>query len=718
MVRLKSRGAALLVSGSGLLAFAAGALAQTLPPLPPPPTAETKVSDENTEQIIVTARKRSESIQDAPVAVSAFSAAALDRQQISNLADLSLAVPGMLITQTGGSANAAQVFIRGFGQDALGFNSESPIGMYFDGVYLGRVQGALVDLLDIERIEVLRGPQGTLYGRNSTTGAVKIVPRAPNFANSRVIGDLTTGSFNRLDFRVSASTPLADNKAAAKFDFVSKKNDGYIQGVNAAGVTTGQRANGADRQIGRLSFAWAAAENVLVDFAADVTRNRSGPLVSTPIICVSGANSACVPRYGNPYYAGLNLQGQQKSDSWGYSAKVDWALGTVDFKSITAYRGFEALDPIDLATIAGAPNPIIYDQRQRQFSQEFQLTSNKGGAFDWVAGVFYFKEKWKTDSNFVNLRRNLDEQSADSVAAFGEVNFKLSAPLTLTLGARVTKDTKSINRKIFNPRTATAPTVDTNASDFSSSVATPKVALDYKLNKDSLLYVSWGQGYRPGGYGSTWPGNLIAAGGKFEAEKMDSIEVGYKLSWLQNRASLNLSAYQSKYKNLQQGLLTPTAFNIVSSDAEIKGLEAEFSARLAPAFLLYGNIGFLENKITRSSIPGDNLSRKLRYAPKSTYKIGAEYKTLVRGAGSLIFGSNIARVSRTPMDNANSLSVFMDAYTLVDAQVVFEDEKKRYKLILAGKNLTDVQYWRSGIGGSGRFYAAPKTWSLGIQTSF
>jgi iron complex outermembrane recepter protein len=679
-------------------------------------TSEAVASD---NQILVTARKRSESLQDVPIPISVFDDKALQRMQVFNITDLSLAAPSVLITQTGGSANAAQIFIRGFGRDALGYNAEAPVAVYFDDVFMSRAQGAMLDILDLERVEILRGPQGTLFGRNATAGAVRFVVRGPDLDDVRGRADVTLGNFNRIDVRGSISVPLIEGELAAKLDVVSRNADGYVGGVNANGTRNNLDINGMDRALVRGALAWRASEKVMVDITGDYSRDRSGAITGTPITCQAGANSVCVPRFGDPFLAGINFPGEQRFTGWGLSAKVTADLGFGEFKSISAYRGLSALDPIDLSSIPGAPSPIIYDQDQEQFSQELQLVSSSDGPFNFAAGVFYFYEKWRTDSNFVNLRRNVDEQTAHSIAAFGELYYTIAPGLTITAGGRITYDTKSIARDIFVPRTAAVPTVSTQPADFSETVFTPKLAVDYKASDNVLLYASWAQGYRPGGFGNTWPGNAIAAQGQFAAELAENFEVGAKASAWNGRFTIDFAAYRSEYTDLQQGQLTPTAFIVTSSDARVQGIEIETTLRPVQGLSLFANLGLLDNKITRSNIPGDDLTRRLRYAPEVTFMLGGQYETAIDSKGTRFFiGANYAYVSRTPMDQANSLSLFMPAYGLLDGQVGFEFADQRYRVSLGGRNLTDKAYWRSGVPGQARFYAPPRTILLNLATQF
>ncbi|MFO1455060.1 MAG: TonB-dependent receptor [Steroidobacteraceae bacterium] len=667
------------------------------------------------EEVVVTARKREESLQAAPLAVSAFGEASLARQQISTVVDLNLAVPSVLVTRTGGSSTAAQIFIRGIGQDSLGFNSETPIAVYLDDVYMGRVQGTIVDFIDLERVEVLRGPQGTLYGRNSTAGAVKYVMRRPDLQHPRFVGDVTVGSYNRADVRASGSMPFADGKFAIKADVAVSNQDGYVEGVDATGKKTGQDANGVDRKGGRVALRWQASDVLDFELAVDMTRDRSGVQLSTPITCVSGANSQCEPLYGDPYLAGINLSGQ-KSDSSGASLRIEWGLDWANLKSVTAVRKLEFTDPIDLNAVPGAPLTIMSSNDQNQWSQEFQLTSKGSGPWSWVAGAFYFHEESKPDSTFLGARRNVDDQTADSFAVYGEASYGFANGVTLTAGGRWTQDKKDIDRLIYIPMAAATPSISASGS-FNESVFTPKVSLSWKATDAALLYATYAEGYKPGGFSETWPSTAVAATGQFKSEKTKAYELGAKTSWMDERLTFNAAVYQTDYNGLQQSLLTTTSFAVVTSDVQIQGLEFELAARPVEPWLIYGNIGFLNDKIKASTIPGDNLSRRLRYAPEQTYKLGTEVRFPVGGM-EFFAGASVAHMGATPMDNANTLGIFMPAYEIVDAQLGMVFGGGRWTVTAGGKNVGDTAYWRSGVAGRGRFYAPPSTYALTIKASF
>lgn len=281
-----------------------GALAQQAPAASPSPSpaasaaAKKAAAEANkVESITVTtARRRGEEIQDVPVSVTTITAQGLQNQQIVDLEGLNLSIPNVTIVRNTGTNVGAQVYIRGVGNDDSAFNIEPPVGMYLDDVYMGRQIGAMLDVLDFERIEFLRGPQGTLYGRNSSAGAIKYISRRPNLYDTKVSGSIAGGSYGKRNFNFSGSVPLAENTFALKFDVGTRKQDGWMKVVNAAGADTGQRANGLDSQAARLSALWNVTGTTDVFFSYDVSTNESGPqaIASTNCTGLIGAGDVAV----------------------------------------------------------------------------------------------------------------------------------------------------------------------------------------------------------------------------------------------------------------------------------------------------------------------------------------------------------------------------------------------------------------------------------------
>jgi iron complex outermembrane recepter protein len=281
------------------------------------------------EEVTVTARKRAESLQDVPVAVTSIGAEAADRQQFSSLRDINFSVPNLSVFNNQSTVISSATFIRGVGQDDSTPVQEQGVATYLDDVYLPRAQGGLLDLLDFERIEVLRGPQGTLYGRNSSGGALKFVTRAPSLDETRLLAQATFGRYDRRDFGVSASVPLIEGSVGFRADFVSRDRDGYI-----TQESTGNDVSRVDRQTGRVALRWEPSDALRVDWSADATRDRSGLQGGTPIQPDPNGNlpRGYGPIYGDLYVTGADVPDFNEFDGEGTALTVAYSLGRAELK--------------------------------------------------------------------------------------------------------------------------------------------------------------------------------------------------------------------------------------------------------------------------------------------------------------------------------------------------------------------------------------------------
>ena len=712
-----------------------GALAQQAAAASPLPLTAAKKAAADANKVesitVTTARRRGEEIQDVPVSVTTITAQGLQNQQIVDLEGLNLSIPNVTIVRNTGTNVGAQVYIRGVGNDDSAFNIEPPVGMYLDDVYMGRQIGAMLDVLDFERIEFLRGPQGTLYGRNSSAGAIKYISRRPSLYDTKVSGSIAGGSYGKRNFNFSGSVPFAENTFALKLDVGTRKQDGWMKVVNAAGADTGQRANGVDNQAARVSALWNVTGTTDVFFSYDVSTNESGPQAIASVNCTGLIGAGVSPFAPNsafnvicPFRFDARTTGQGAPDinkfrGWGSNLTVTTDLGGAEFKSITGYRGFKDDLSLDLSGNPAAPFNLLQYLKQKQFSQELQLISKAGGGLGWIVGAFYFDESIDQNAVFGG-RRNIDNQNAKSLAFFGELNWTFATDLTLTIGGRQSKDKKAIDRQYFlspnDPRPAVTLSKGTN--DYSESKFTPKVGLDYKLNKDMLVYATWGEGYRAGGYAAARPTSASQVGGQIVAETVSSWETGLKSEWLGKRAKLNLAYFRSTYKNLQSSVLgADGSFSVISGDAKFYGVDIETAFKLTPDWNIYGIAGFLRDEWTRqpANIP---TAVRLKHVPRSQYKIGTDYRSAPVGPGRFVFAANYRWTDEIYRSTANHQNIKSPAYSIIDAQVGYEWEQGKYRLSLEGTNLTDKVTWTQGVSTLGRYIGQPRLVSLTFGARF
>ena len=567
------------------------------------------------EEIVVTAQKRAENLQEVPVSVTAFSAANLESRSMFNLGNLSSFTPNVDINHgkgDGGSTNAA-VFIRGVGQNDFIFPTDPGVGIYLDGVYIARSIGGMLDLADVERIEVLRGPQGTLYGKNTIGGAINVVTSRPSGETSGRV-KVTFGERDRQDLEANLSLPLIDNKLYAKLALASKNQDGFSERVSSNLDLGDTNVDAA-----RLGLNWILSEDVSLYLSADASRIRQngapGTLLETfdaPGGLYGLYNGLAAPFVGaqlglppgslfdDRWVTGdtdkSNGTGptEDENDTWGVIATLDWEINeNVSFKSITAYREMEATIRTD---IDYSPFPIIHtdeEQDQEQFSQEFQL-SGDSGKLHWLVGAYYLTEDI-SDLNTTLLASGIFDTlnvlpaavvplvpgvvcpAAPPAPCAGGAGNPLNAALDLDVRPYTSLDTTNWatfvhlsyalteqlsltlgGRYSYEEKEYFIDSVFPSSGNIATpptkdtqdwSKFTPKIGVDFQVNEDLMVYGSITQGQKSGGWN---PRPLQPAEFKrYDQEELTAYEIGLKSKLLDGRMTLNIAAFYSEYEDLQ-----------------------------------------------------------------------------------------------------------------------------------------------------------------------
>jgi iron complex outermembrane receptor protein len=670
-----------------------------------PPQSDTGAVSE----VSVTARRISESQQTTPVAVTALSGAILQQVAAADSLDLSGRAPNVQVVQTGAGAGAASVFIRGIGNNALGFNLDNPVGVYIDDVYMPRLQGSLIDLLDLQRVEILRGPQGTLYGRDSTVGAIKYVSKDPDPNDAHYSAGATFGDYDRRDLLLGASVPIIPGSLAVKVDASSRNQTGYMIGVNAAGKPDGQRGNGIDRQSGRLSVLWTPGADWRVNYIADISNDGSGSSIPTAISAPNGtkcnpAAAPCRTLFNSPYKTGINLVPFGYDNSWGQSVHVEYHPSWATIKSITAYRELTGLDVIDQTRIPGA-GVLLHDlKHQNQVSEEIQAASNSTGPFTWVGGLVYFHEGIGHFANLYTTQLVNDAQLTDSYAAYANLNYKIIDGLHFEAGGRFSDETRSIDR-VVSPIGGGTPLITGNAS-FSESKFTYKVGIDYEITPNVMVYAAHSTGFRPGSFASTYASPVVAAVvfGHTGAETAENNEVGLKSEWFERRLRANLAAFDTDYKNLQTQA-TSFPYNVTATDFRFKGVELELEARPIRNLSLFASGGSLD----ASTLSGVNAGKRPRLTPALQYSIGGEYRVPLNNNIQLFINADDVYTSQFTTDPSNVSSATQGAYSLVGASVGAEFDGGKYRISVGGKNLTNAAYFNGTSLNVSQYYGPPRT---------
>lgn len=685
------------------------------------------------DEIVVTARRQAENLQEVPIAVTAFSGNSLQQIAAADLGDVQNLVPNLTLHQ--GDASNAVVYIRGVGQiDSLAF-ADPGVGIYLDDIYLGRAQGAFLDIVDVERIEVLRGPQGTLYGRNTIGGAVKYVSRQPG---NQLEGKLsiTAGNYDRRDFSASVGGAVIEDTLLMKASVASLQRDGY-----ADNTSTGDEDGDKDTLAGRVSMIWHASDTLDVHFAVDSSRDDSDtsrtPARATPVFGI--------PASTDPFKIQADFNDRNELDTEGVSLILDWTVSdNLQFKSITAARQMDYKTHLDLDATEFPLFGVFVDQDQEQFSQEFQFNYDTGDRWSLVAGLYYFKETDVTESGIFGpaisfISNSENDQETTSYAVYGEAVYQLTDQLRLTAGLRYTKEEKDFERvqefygagQTFPPQLGTG-FVATNVDESEDwSMATPKLGLDYRLSKEAMIYASISRGFKSGGFDGR--SNDAFGATPYDQETLWAYEAGLKSQFLAQRLQLNAAVFFNDYDDLQLSSFTAAsdgtfqALFTNAGKAETYGLELELSALVTDQLSLDFNLGYLNAEYKEYVGPnGADISdeRELVNSPEWSGRVALRYDLSFTGGARLSIGTDLSYRDTVYPTVSSSEILAQDSYTLWSANLQYISADEHWEVLLSGKNLTDREYITHGfdlsdsLGYQLAYYGAPRTASINLTYRF
>ena len=712
------------------------------------------------EQVTVTARRREETLQDVPIAVTAISGDALLASGATDITAISESVPNVTFETSRGTNSTLTAFVRGVGQQDPVAGFEQGVGIYLDDVYLNRPQAAVLDIYDVERVEVLRGPQGTLYGRNTTGGAVKYVNSRLDPTDPRFNARLSIGDYDQLDLVLSGSAPLTDTFRVG----------GAVAGLTRSGYGTneftGEDNYDKDVFASRVSAEWEPSSQFLVRISGDYVRDDSSPRQGYRLLPFTSA-TLDLPVLDNEYNttAGLSELGpihRNSVEAVGGQVHVEWApTPEWTFRSISAYRRDKTESPLDLDSSPTAilDAPVVY--RNKQFSEELQAVY-EGDRLQFVGGLYYL------DANAFNAfdvvfgsatSFTLGDVDTSTWAAFGELTYALTDTLSLTVGGRYTEDERSVEvqKEIFvgvnspyfgntGATSLTAPVivngeevVPTFRGVRQDDAFTPRVILSWEPTRDLNIYASYSQGFKGGGFDPRGSYDTAAVRDGFEPEFVDSYEIGLKATLLGGRAHISTDVFFADYTDVQvPGAIVvpgpPVSFvgsTTNAGAAEIPGVEFEGDMRFDEHWSGTLAFGYVDAKYTEFVVGNVDVSdqRDIQNTPDWT---GAT--SLTWGTPLALFGDD-GRVSVTGNASYRGFTqqfeyatplLDQEAYWLYNASVNWKSDNGRWTLALNGRNLSDERYITSGYTflGAGTadtllaFYGAPRTVTASVGISF
>ncbi len=689
------------------------------------------------EAVTVTTRRREETLQDVPVAVTALSAATLELLNVKNLGDLQGNVPNLTVYAARGSNSTITTFIRGVGQADPLWGVDPGVGIYFDDVYMARPQGALLEVFDTQRIEVLRGPQGTLYGKNTIGGAVRYVSR-PLGTKTEGSVSLTTGNYGAANVKAAVAGATEDGQWRLRVAGASLKHDGY--GKN---LTDGSGVSDQNTKATRITGGFYPTSIPLtVVLSADQAKDDSN-MRGFMRMNISKFDPTKTPVLDSRYDLATAMPNQNYTHSDGQSLTATYGLSdALSLKYITAHRSSDTSTAIDFDGLVNKIADVRAAYADNSRSHELQLNfdgKNSAG----VVGLYYFDGEagGEVRNNFFNalFGTTSGKVYTQGKALYSDWSWHLTPVWGLSAGARYTEETKRavvLNRSFSNDTFSTQTAVSANF-DKSLTVqnTAPKVSLEYKLSDATKLYGSFSRGFKSGGYNVRANTTAVPDSGKpFDDETLDSFELGSKLLLDGGRLELNAAVFRNNYKNVQLSVFTSfTAPNGTTGffgdftnagKATVQGGEVEFAWRPDAVWTLSGHVAALDAKYDEYMDRGVNVAdqKKFTNSPKLQAAINLEYLLKTSSAGQVRMRLGASYRSKVYPTTDLSEAIAQDDFTLINAGAIW-DLNKQWSVSFQASNLTDVAYRTDGynipaLDVLSGYYGAPRTYTVDATYKF
>jgi len=754
----------------------AGAASQPATPQNVKPLAEAPPTQAAADQgdIVVTAQRRSENIQDVPITIQAFSGDSLKRLGVDGTSDLGKIATNVVVALPQGAGNQPAVTIRGIGLNVNNSNNSGPNGMYVDEFYLSAPTSQGFAMFDLDRVEVLKGPQGTLYGRNTSGGAINFITAKPT---DKVEGylDVRYGNFNTAQIGGALSGPLTDN-LSARIAFIRNYSDGYNYNT-----FLNRRQNGADDESFRASLLYKPANNLhifLVGHVSHVDRlpdsyAHFGVFVpgtvetGAPEVCSVAATyaSKCVDIYNQPsdpkrYSIASNRTDHLRVTDKGVIARVEWSPGSIDITSITGYNYNKRFLPEDSDSSPFRQLEVNWGNDSNEFTQEFRVNQTRA-KYNWVAGLYYLHERLNQDQNyglFLDFDRFYgagagdglasrqfarNRQITDAYAAFGQGEYAVTNTLRVVLGGRYTHESRSFlfNSQVqyqsggmdtFSPLTEVAD----NTNRLKNSAFSYRVGLNFKPTRGILAYATLTTGFKGGdfngGFLSPDPAQAAYQQRPVKPEEVKTYELGIKTEFLDRAVIFNAAVFYNDYKDLQIFALVPSPIGPLNLAANARkartyGADLDLTVRPVRNLTLSAQVGLLNTKLTEflqvadASVP-DYSGNQLAFSPKLTAFLLGQYRIPIGDRKQLDLQFSATYKGKHFLDATNDPYTTQQAYWTEDARVALTVE--RLELSAFVRNLSNTYYATAAFNNINPFgyiqpnYAPPRTYGVGAKVTF
>lgn len=715
------------------------------------------------EEVVVTAQKREQSLQDVPLSVSVFDGESLLDAGVSDLQSLETVEPTISIRASTDESRGASIRIRGVGTSGNNPGLEGSVGVFLDDVYLSRSGIAMNDLVDIEKIEVLRGPQGTLFGKNTSSGALVITTKKPEFE----VGGKIRASYGSYDSFTTSGTltgPLLDNRVAGRISFSHNQADGQIEDLN-----TGKEFNNRDRQTLRGQLLVTPQDSLEVRLIGDIGKKDER--------CCASPYSTHGPRQTNieqsggtttssdPFDREIAINGDHlnSTDEHGISADVRWNQGDFQLTSISSYRSYE----YEIVTDGDRSDVDIVntnvDTEIDTYTQEFRI-QHTTESVDWMAGVYLFSEDIldmsqslygaDTGNYFASFTPNPDaqqmirdsyiegegalsnklEQEATGWSIFTHNRFIVSENLDIDFGVRYNEEKKEGGGTFVSQSTSLCqqtgglrslaiicPVPDFN-TDVDYEAVTGTLKFSYALSDSMRIFGGYSRGFKSGGI------NLNRAAGssnfEFDPETADSFEVGGKFELFDRRVRLNVTGYLAKFDDYQLNTFDGTT-TIVSNEAGVKseGFEIDILAALTQGLFLTGGVAYNDSYYTDDTVDPNLAGKQLSNAPKWTATTGLSYQHQLGASMKLIGDLNVRYQEGVNTGSDLAPEKYQSDYAVVNMQIGAGNIDDEWKVIFWGRNIFDKDYYAVVIDAPGQagsyhaFLGAPAMFGVSLEFS-
>ena len=687
------------------------------------------------EEVVVTAQKRAGTLQDTPIAISAVTGDAIEKLNIDDIGAIAAANPSLVYSEAGGEA---QLYIRGIGSNLFNIGADQSVATHVDGVYTGRANMGLTQFLDIDRVEILRGPQGTLYGRNATGGAINIISRAPTDEFEGYVSGLV-GSFDRIDVRGAVSGPITEN-LSARLAVRRLKDDGYTEDLDPQG---GDKVDDNDLAALRGSLRWKS-DALTATLIAEHSEFQNGNTSIFPIDNTGLAESFGAKPNRDIHKTYNNTPSFHEWETGAVTGILDWAVtDTTNLNLTVGYRDWDSdfLFNTDGTEIEITRTTLSYESEQ--LSAELRLSGESGWG-RWLVGAYWFDEDkygalGLVRSGFtppaVLVPRSFifrAEGTGEATALFGQVDFKLADTWTLSAGLRYSDEKKGDFLRqstllpdnellgLFTPNPIPDATpASTRRVSRSWDAWTPRVGLEFRPSDDRLFYLTYSEGFKSGGFN-----DLSVVNPPFDPELVDSIEVGAKTEWLGGRLRANASAFYYDYTDLQVSVFASvgsitTTFTTNAAEATVQGLELDLVAKVTESLDIAASLAVLDATYDRFVTPYgsctaanvaldarctgrvglprliDAAGNRLNNAPEFKGSVSATYRFDLSGGGSISLLGAAHHQGRVYFLPANTAVMSQSSYTLVDARIGYENESGDLAVGAFVKNLADEDYFHN-----------------------